>query len=355
MSPTVRPATPDDIPRMIDLLLADAGERQAHDPILWALADDAPSRIETDLTTALRAEAQPFRQFWQVAQDGRRLCGVVHSMMLPVPPIYAGADGEPGLILPDSFAVPDAPDGTIDALIASADATLRAAGARVLLSSFVVGKTWETVLAGLGYDPLTLYFSRTGLGDAGMPPAVRPASAADVPAIVSRSAENREVLYRIDPFWAIHPEADSRFAAWMRRSLTLQDRDMMVVGPSDALAGYVIAQPASRLHFPPAHNMTGTGVIDDFYHPDLIDPLSLAHGGRDAATLLRAAEAAFARRGIDTAFVVCPAGWRSRVEMLRAAGYETAMVWSIKRARSATPGQPDAPPGAPPSRSPQQD
>ena len=47
--------------------------------------------------------------------------------------------------------------------------------------------------------------------------------------------------------------------------------------------------------------------------------------------LLRAAEAAFANRGMEAAFVVCPAGWTSKIELLKSAGYETAMVWSSKR------------------------
>ena len=117
----------------------------------------------------------------------------------------------------------------------------------------------------------------------------------------------------------------------MRRSLTLPDRDMRVSGPPDALEGYLIAQPASRLHFPPAHDISGTGVIDDFYHPDLADPSALANAGAGAMALLRAAEAAFAARGIGAAFVVCPAAWTSKVELLEAAGYATAMVWSIRR------------------------
>lgn len=106
---------------------------------------------------------------------------------------------------------------------------------------------------------------------------------------------------------------------------------MLVMGPSKDLTGYVIAQPASRLHFPPAHDITGTGVIDDYYHPELADPAVLIENGEGATVLLRAAEAAFADRGMGAAFVVCPAEWRSKTEMLEAAGYEIAMVWSIKR------------------------
>lgn len=331
MPPAVRPATPADLPRMVELLLMDAEARRAEDAILWAMADDAGAQIEKAVTFALTAERQPIQQFWQVAEDESRITGVVYSMLLPVPPIYAGASGEPGLILPDSFAAPDAPEGTADALVEAAEAALREAGARITVASFVTGEDWRAVLRRRGYEPLTLYLSRTDLREAGMPSGVRPATKADVSGIVARSAENRRVLFEIDPFWAIHPEADARFSAWMTRSLTLPDRDLLVVGPADDLAGYVVAQPASRLHFPPAHDITGTGVIDDFYHLELADPATLAGGGADATTLLRAAEAAFVKRGIGAAFVVCPAGWRSKVETLEAAGYETAMVWSIKR------------------------
>ncbi len=331
MSTTIRPATTEDIPAMVELLLADARERRAEDALLWDMADDAASQVEKAVTFALTAEAQPFRQFWQVAADRGQIVGVVHSMLLPVPPIYAGADGKPGLILPDSFAVADAPEGAVEALVEAAQAVLREAGARIFLSSFVTGPDWRAAFVAEGYEPLTLYFSRSDLGDAGRPSDVRPARETDVPGIVARSAENRSVLFGIDPFWAIHPEADARFDAWMRRSLTLPDRDMLVMGAAENLEGYVIAQPASRLHFPPAHDITGTGVIDDFYHPDLAEPNALANEGAGSMALLRAAEAALAERGTGVTFVVCPAAWRSKIELLEAGGYETAMVWSIKR------------------------
>ncbi|SLN71921.1 hypothetical protein ROJ8625_03753 [Roseivivax jejudonensis] len=331
MPATIRPAITEDIPAMVELLLADARERHAADALLWDMAEDEASHVEKAVAFALTAEAQPFRQFWQVAAHGGRIVGVVHSMLLPVPPIYAGADGKPGLILPDSFAVPDAPEGTVNALVEAAQAVLREAGARIFLSSFVTGPNWRAAFEAEGYEPLTLYYSRSDLGDAARPSDVRLANEADVPGIVARSAENRSVLFGIDPFWAIHPEADARFDAWMRRSLTLPDRDMLVMGDAEKLEGYVIAQPASRLHFPPAHDITGTGVIDDFYHPDLAEPNALANEGAGSMALLRAAEAAFAERSTGVTFVVCPAGWRSKIELLEAAGYETAMVWSIKR------------------------
>lgn len=326
-----RPATPDDIPRLVDLLMQDAQERRAEDGILWKMVEDAPAQIEKALTFALTAEQQPFRQIWQVADDDGWIGGVVHSMLLPVPPIYAGSSGEPGLILPDSYAAPDAPDGTVDALLSAAEEALQEAGARITLSSYVTGADWRTAFEDAGYEPLTLYLSRSDLGDQVTHSNIRQATEDDVAGIVTRSAENRQVLSDIDAFWEVHPDADPRFSAWMTRSITLRDRDMMVMAASGELEGYVIAQPASRLHFPPAHDITGTGVIDDYYHPELADPARLRNGGEGATALLRAAEAAFANRGMGVAFVVCPAGWQSKIEMLEEAGYETAMIWSIKR------------------------
>lgn len=331
MTQTIRPARPDDMPRLVKLLMLDAQERHAEDAILWKMADDAPAQIKKALTFALTAEQQPFRQFWHVADDGGQITGVIHAVMLPVPPIYAGPSGEPGLILPDSFVATDAPSGTIEGLLAAAEDTLHEAGARIKLASYVAGEAWRTAFEVSGYEPLTLYMSRSDLGDQGMLAGVRQATEGDVPGIVERSAENRQVLFDIDPFWEMHPEADPRFSDWMTRSLTLRDRDMIVLGAPEDLQGYIIAQPASRLHFPPAHDITGTGVIDDYYHPELANPAALDRGSEGSHALLRAAETAFANRGMGAAFVVCPAGWTSKIELLEAAGYETAMVWSIKR------------------------
>jgi hypothetical protein len=331
MTQTIRPTTPDDMPRLVELLMLNAQERHAEDAILWKMADDAPAQIEKALAFALTAEQQPFRQFWHVAEDAGQITGVIHAMLLPVPPIYAGPFGEPGLIMADSFVAANAPSGTVDDLLAAAEDALHKVGARIKLASYVTGEIWRTAFEASGYEPITLYLSRSDLGEQGMPAGVRQATEVDVPGIVARSAENRQILLDVDPFWESHPEADPRFSAWMTRSLTLRDRDMMVQGPSENLQGYVIAQPASRLHFPPAHDITGTGVIDDYYHTELANPVALDHGNAGASALLRAAEAKFADRGMGAAFVVCPAGWASKIELLEAAGYETTMVWFIKR------------------------
>jgi len=327
---SIRFVRPDDIPEASRLLLADAHERRSADPSLWPVAVDAETQIVDALDFALTAEDQPFRQIWQVAEDGGRVCGVVHSMLLPVPPIYAGIHGDPGLILVDSQAAPDAPNGTEGALVDAAERALRDAGAKIILASYVTGDGWRAAFEARRYEPLTVYHSRSGVSHSAASQA-RPATPADVPGIVSLSAENRRALWKVDPFWQAHPDADGRFSAWMNRSLTLADRDMLVQGPSKRLGGYVIAQPASRLHFPPAHDISVTGVIDDYFHSDFRDLEALANGGQGATQLLRAAEAAFAERGVDSVFVVCPAGWLSKRQMLQAAGYDVAMVWSLKR------------------------
>lgn len=329
--PTVRAATPEDIPALVAILMQDAEARHAVDPILWRMAGDAPAQVEAALRAALGDGLQPVRQFWRLSEADGRVTGVVHAMLLPVPPIYAGRHGEPGLILADSAVVPGAPVGTVDALVAGAEQALRAAGARILLATHVTGAAWQEGLQARGYAPLTLYLSRSDPGDAEASPGIRAAGAQDVAGIVALAAENKRILSEIDLFWERHPEADARFAAWMTRSLTLTDRDMLVMGPEGALSGYAIAQPASRLHFPPAHDIAGTGVIDDYYYRELADVARLDRDGDGATALLRAAEAAFAARGVGAFFVVCPAGWRSKIAMLEAAGYETAMVWSIRR------------------------
>jgi hypothetical protein len=316
---------------MVELLLQDAQDRQAHNPSLWPLADDAREMVEEALKFALTAEKQPFRQKWLLAETNEKLVGIIHSALLPVPPIYAGKWGEPGLIMPECFVTLDAPLGTIEALIEAAEADLQAAGAELLLASFVSGDEWRSCFEQRGYEPITLYLAKAGFDGTTISGDVRAATEDDIEGIVERSAENRKTLFELDAFWTPHAEADHRFRNWMKKSLTLKDRDMLVTGAPDALGGYIIAQPASRLHFPPAHDISAIGVIDDYFHRDFSDPAKVQEGGKEATALLQAAEAAFAGRGVAATLVVCPAAWDSKYAILEKAGYQTAMMWMIKR------------------------
>jgi hypothetical protein len=138
------------------------------------------------------------------------------------------------------------------------------------------------------------------------------------------------MLAKVNPrFWHIHPEADRRFDAWMRRSLTLKDRDMLVAAAQ--VYGYIIAQPISPLLIPAAHEIAGIGIIDDFYDGDFANVSAVSNGGSSGASLLAAAESALARRAVDSTLVVCPAAWSSKVTLLERRGYRTAKLWMLKR------------------------
>lgn len=339
---TIRPAAPADLPPLVDLLLADAEARCRADPGLWRMDPSARDKTTGTIRAAMQAGNPPFRQQWLVALAGRRLAGVAHSILLPVPPIYAGEFGPPGLIMEDCALAPDAPEGTRDALLRAAEADLTTAGARILLASGIQGGDWDGAYHAHGYAPLTMYFARTGLDRPAAPPAAapgaRPATPDDLPGIVAASALNRRILHGLHrQFWKPHPDAGQRFGAWMQRSLTLQDRDLFVTPRGD---GYAVSQPATPLHFPPPHDISGVGVIDDFFHPATADPQALAPSAPQAAALFQAAEAARARRGDHSVLVVCAAAWRSRIALLESLGYRNAITWHIKLAEPRAPAAP---------------
>ena len=97
------------------------------------------------------------------------------------------------------------------------------------------------------------------------------------------------------------------------------------------MRGYVIAQPIAPLLVPAAHEIAPIGVIDDFYDEDFADISALSTDASSGANLLAAAEGAFARRSIDSAFVVCPAGWASKISLLEQRGYRSAKLWMMRR------------------------
>lgn len=109
MACTARTATTECVPRLVDRLVSDAKERQAVDPVPRKMAADAPEQIEKTLTFALTSGQPPFRQIWQVSKPDAEITAVILAMRLPVPPILAGRQGDPGLILPDSAVTPLAP------------------------------------------------------------------------------------------------------------------------------------------------------------------------------------------------------------------------------------------------------
>jgi len=153
-----------------------------------------------------------------------------------------------------------------------------------------------------------------------------------VSGIVRLSADHRKTLAELNHrFWPVHPEADSRFEVWMRYSLTLKDRDMVVAGVPGEVHGYIIAQPVSPLLVSAAHDIRAIGVIDDFYDQGFANISAVSNDGAMATNLLSAAESAFGRRGFATALAVCPAAWASKTLLLEREGYRTAKLWMLKR------------------------
>lgn len=326
MVPTIRPATQGDLTGITALLLRDAEQRRSADPLLWRLPADAPARIAKAVDAALG------KGLWHVAEREGRIVGVMHAMMVAVPPIYDGGAGHPGLFLDDCVTSADALPGTADSLLVAAETALRAAGAPSLVASCPAAGPLRPLYESHGYVPVTLYMAKHRFGRDALPKAVKPAGPEDVPAIVTLSAAHRRSLAGLRPrFWYIHPDADSRFDAWMRRSLTFADRDMFVAGVTGVVRGYIIAQPCSRLLMPIAHEVAGLGVIDDFYDEDFADIAAVANDGSSGAALLAAAESAFARRGVDSTLVVCPAAWSSKVSLLERNGYRLAKLWMAKQ------------------------
>lgn len=106
---------------------------------------------------------------------------------------------------------------------------------------------------------------------------------------------------------------------------------MLVAGATAEVRGYVIAQPIAPLLVPAAHEIAPVGVIDDFYDEDFADISAMSTDASSGMNLLAAAEGALARRAIDSAVVVCPAGWPSKISLLQQRGYRTGKLWMLRR------------------------
>ncbi|MEM8730726.1 MAG: hypothetical protein AAGF79_12485 [Pseudomonadota bacterium] len=329
MSLSLRPVEPADVPAVAPVLVAEAQRRAGLNGRLWAVSAVAAQRTETALRAALDA-GHPVRQFWQLAEVAGQLGGLGHAMRLPVPPIYKGAFGAPGLILADSLVTAQAPPETAAALMGALEADLRSDGAELIVAAALPGGPWHGAIGSAGYKDLTLYYSKHLDAPVPAPATVRPAGPQDIAGIVSASARNRAILEALNPFWDRHPEADARFESWMCKSLTLSDRDMMVPRVGGQRTGYAIAQPAGPLHVPPAHESAHIGFLDDFYHDAFADPEALSADSSDARDLLTAAESAFVARGYKTTLVVCPDAWSSKRTLLETAGYAPALIWGKK-------------------------
>ena len=317
---------------MVQLLVRDGEHRSSLDPEVWRLAADARTRIESACGAGLDSSNSSSRELWLIAEASGQIVGITHTMIVPVPPIYEIAGGPPGLFLDDCFTTEDAPPDTADALLVATEAALRASGASGLIASCLASGPWRPLYERHGYEPVTLYMAKHGFGVHAVSPGVRPARVEDISGIVRLSADHRKTLAELNArFWTIHKEADGRFEMWMRYSLNLTDRDMIVSTAAGGVHGYIIAQPVSALLISAAHDIKSIGVIDDFYDQDFANASALSSGGATAGDLLSAAESAFVRRSFRSALVVCPSAWTSKASLLEREGYRTAKLWMLKR------------------------
>jgi hypothetical protein len=324
---TIRLAALHDLEPIADLLLADAKTREAADPVLWKLEREPRQSILSAVQTSMEAGEQR----WLVGETGANIIGVTRAMRVPVPPIYAGEFGAPGLLMEDCCVSVEAPPSTRADLLQAAEADLVRSGARMVIGTSVTRGDWENEYTRHGYEPVTQYFARVGLRDAPVRPDIRQAHAGDVADIVAASAVNRQILQRLNPrFWRSHPEADDRFGSWMQHSLSLSDRDMFVARTHGEFRGYAISQPATRLHFPSPHDISSTGVVDDYFHQTVADPDGPSPHWAEGLALLEAAETARQKRGNTAVLVVCPAAWRTKIALLEEAGYRRAITWFVK-------------------------
>ena len=198
----------------------------------------------------------------------------------------------------DCFVSADAPMGTAEALLVATEVALRNAGAARLVASCPAAGLLRPLYGRHGYEPVTLYMGKHGFRADALPSGVRQAQSEDVPDIVKLSARHRRTLAELPGgFWHIHRDADDRSDCMDALKPDVDGSRHARCGSAGTVRGYAMAQPCSPLLVPAAHDVTGIGVIDDFYDGDFGNVTGVSNSGASGASLLAAAEGAFARRG----------------------------------------------------------
>lgn len=318
---TTRRAGAADLATLVQARLTMARRRAALESEWWKLADDAGARTET----ALRRDLEHVeRAAWFLAETRGEVWGTAQTLAVPAPPVY-NLGGLAGLI-DDVFVRNGAPSGTLDALLNAAEAFMRERETVVQVAACPAHDTRTlAALEARGYAPLTLYLVKTELKEEGGRSPARSATEEDLPDIVQMNREaqaHKQAAHGL--FWRTHPEASARFEGWMRHTLSLPDRDLLVLDGPEALAGFVVAQPGQ---LPPAH-AGNVGLVDDV-HARGFDPV---RGGSEEnmRALLRAAEAKFRERGVRAVIAICPAAWAAKRALLEDHGYRSGNVWLIR-------------------------
>ncbi|HEX3674027.1 MAG TPA: hypothetical protein VHU87_07110 [Rhizomicrobium sp.] len=330
----VRRASHGDTGDVVRLVLDDARKRERFDPLLWRVADDAHSRVEISVSRDAAQGGGPFH--WFLAEDGETLAGIAHVAIIPCPPVYA-LSGVAGVLLDETFVTPAA--HTMDAMLAAVEAEIEKKGAVIFLAACAEADDAKIqALENRGYRATTSYFARHSLQASSPPSHVRRAAAGDLGGMARLGRMSRDRHREANRvMWHPHPDADARFAYWMKQSLDLADRSIFVTENAATLSGFVVAQPASPLQIALATDPAPIGLIDDFCAMEFAASLDGRIAGGVARDLLLAAEADFVSRAKPSAMAICPTGWTAKASLLRSCGYRIANHWFF-RERSGTGG-----------------
>jgi hypothetical protein len=326
MSLHVRRATATDVAAVVALLLEDAAERKTLDPRLWPLAANAADCVQQRFAKEVNGESQ-IR--WLVAESSGALVGVVRAGVVPVPPIYQFAGQVASLLFEETYAAKSAPLDVYSALIAMAEKETGTMNAISYLAACAPSQERKLrAFEAAGYRIVTHYLVKHNLSDHQLIDSVRPASPQDVPGIVALGARSQQSLCGANArMWTPHPEAPTRFGAWMQYSLTLPDRRIFVSG-ADPLDGFVIAQPPSQFHLPLTAPNDHLGLIDDFWSTEF--DAAQTPNQASAKDLLATAEHEFRVRGRTSAMVITAAAPQPKQDFLRTSGYRDANAWMLK-------------------------
>lgn len=147
---------------------------------------------------------------------------------------------------------------------------------------------------------------------------IRPATAADVPAIVALSDVKRTRYAAFQPvFWKKAEGAASKQAAFLQHQLTRENVLALVHEAEEAVDGFVIA---ALVPSPPVYAAGLTCAIDDFC-------VTADDWARVGTALLNAVVEAARGRGAAQVVVDCGNLDQPKREMLAALGYSIASEW----------------------------
>lgn len=302
-----RKAQESDVPRIAGVI-----GRAQHAPL-----SNAPGNIAAQIKRDLAAG-----QFeWLVADTGDVIARIA---VIPPPPIYDLKGGHAGVVL-GTWHAPN---------IEPFELHLRNRGVAVLVMDCAADDALKRrQLEALGYTATTHYMLKHGLTQSSAVPSIRSAVEEDIPALVAFNREARDRLHEANPaFWTSHPDAEARFALWMKFSLSMRDRALFVSEHDAGPTGFVIAQPPSPIQVPITLDEAKIGVIDDFHCTSFGRSLDRQHEDASGRELLQAAESDFVRRGKTGAIAICPVAWTAKAALLESQGYKTLHTWLVRPA-----------------------